>query len=259
MPKNENNSSSREGKKRLLDAPPKTTFVMGLLGGVAICSIIGVILSLTVVKSMVNGNDSNSKVAGVEDEGTAVEEVEESAVSASNIVKYAGEIGLETADFNDCMSASEKAAKVASDQQEGVDLGVNGTPATFINGYLVSGALPFSEFETIIAEILAGNKPTSQYVSPSEPIDYKIKEDDNVKGNGTKLLFVEFSDFECPYCTRHASTMSQLYEKYKDQAKFVFKHFPLSFHENAQMAAEAGECAGDQDKFWEMHDKMFGL
>ena len=253
MPKNENN------KKGILNAPPKTTFVIGLLTGVVACSILGVILSLTVVKSMVSESDNTDKVAGVEDQADAAAPAEESALSAANISKYAGEINLNIDDFNNCMANSEKATKVASDQQEGVDLGVNGTPATFINGYLISGALPSTEFDTIIDEILAGKRPTSQYVSEADPIDYKITEEDSVKGNGSKLTFIEFSDFECPYCTRHAATMEQLYEKYGDQGKFIFKHFPLSFHENAQLAAEASECAADQGKFWEMHNKMFGL
>jgi protein-disulfide isomerase len=81
-----------------------------------------------------------------------------------------------------------------------------------------------------------------------------------VRGNpdGT-ITIVEFSDFQCPYCTRGAATVEQLLEKYPNDVKFVFKHFPLGFHNWAKPAAIAANCAGDQkaDAFWALHDKYF--
>lgn len=69
---------------------------------------------------------------------------------------------------------------------------------------------------------------------------------------------VEFSDFECPYCSRAADTLKQLKDKYAGQpVQFVFRHFPLSFHPNAKPAAEYGQCAHEQEKFWPMHDAIF--
>ncbi|MCP4500622.1 MAG: thioredoxin domain-containing protein [Deltaproteobacteria bacterium] len=72
-----------------------------------------------------------------------------------------------------------------------------------------------------------------------------------------KVQVVEFADFECPYCSTAASTMSQLKKKYGDRVSFSFRHFPLSFHPNAQKASEYAQCAGEQGKFWEMHDLIF--
>tara|TARA_Y100000310_G_scaffold337876_1_gene426084 strand:+ start:3166 stop:3876 length:711 start_codon:yes stop_codon:yes gene_type:complete len=72
-----------------------------------------------------------------------------------------------------------------------------------------------------------------------------------------KVIIVEFSDFQCPYCATGQSTMSALAAKYGDDIAIVFKHFPLSFHQYAQMAAEASMCADDQDMFWEYHDELF--
>ncbi len=72
-----------------------------------------------------------------------------------------------------------------------------------------------------------------------------------------KVTVVEFSDFECPYCSRAAEVTSQVKEKYGDKVRFVFRQFPLSFHKNAQGAAEASLAAHAQGKFWEFHDKMF--
>ena len=74
---------------------------------------------------------------------------------------------------------------------------------------------------------------------------------------GATVTVVEFSDFECPYCSKAASVMTQLKEKYGDRVRLVFRQFPLSFHKNAQGAAEASMAANAQGKFWEFHDLMF--
>ena len=69
---------------------------------------------------------------------------------------------------------------------------------------------------------------------------------------------VEFSDFECPYCSRAADTMRGLKERYAGKpVQFVYRHFPLSFHPNARPAAEYAQCAQQQGKFWELHDGIF--
>lgn len=72
-----------------------------------------------------------------------------------------------------------------------------------------------------------------------------------------KVTVVEFSDFECPYCSRAANVASQVKEKYGTKVRFVFRQYPLSFHDNARVAAEASLEAHKQGKFWEFHDKMF--
>ncbi len=81
-----------------------------------------------------------------------------------------------------------------------------------------------------------------------------------LKGNpDAKVTIVEFSDFQCPYCARGATTVEEVVEKYGDDVKVVFKHFPLDFHNWARPAAIAAHCAGQQkgDAFWSLHDKYF--
>ena len=71
------------------------------------------------------------------------------------------------------------------------------------------------------------------------------------------VTIVEFSDFQCPYCGREYPVIERLMKEYDGKLRLVFRHYPLDFHPFAQKAAEAGACAQDQGKFWELHDKMF--
>lgn len=91
-----------------------------------------------------------------------------------------------------------------------------------------------------------------------------LEGDSAVLGNAdAPVTIVEFSDFQCPFCQRFfTDAYPQIKSQYVDtgKVKIIFKHFPLSFHPNAQKAGEASECArtlGGDAKFWMMHDKLF--
>jgi len=72
------------------------------------------------------------------------------------------------------------------------------------------------------------------------------------------VTIVEFSDFQCPYCKKAQDTLKDLLIKYKGRVKLAFRDFPMRMlHAQAQDAAEASRCAGDQGKFWEYHDALF--
>ncbi len=71
------------------------------------------------------------------------------------------------------------------------------------------------------------------------------------------VTIVEFSDFECPFCSRGKETVDQVLAAYPGKVRLVFRDFPLQFHQHAAKAGEAGHCADEQGKFWEMHDWMF--
>jgi protein-disulfide isomerase len=71
------------------------------------------------------------------------------------------------------------------------------------------------------------------------------------------VTIVEFSDFQCPFCSRAAETVHQVMDAYPGKVRLVFRHFPLAFHKQAPKAGEAAVCANEQGKFWEYHDALF--
>ncbi len=71
------------------------------------------------------------------------------------------------------------------------------------------------------------------------------------------LSVIEYSDFQCPFCSEYAPIMATLREKYGDRVQFVFRFFPLSNHEYGMISAQAAYAAFLQGKFWEMHDLLF--
>jgi protein-disulfide isomerase len=88
--------------------------------------------------------------------------------------------------------------------------------------------------------------------------DVPIDDDPSIGPEDAPIVIIEFSDFECPYCKRwHDETFEQLMENYPDEILFVYRDFPLSFHPNAVSAAEAANCAGEQDAYWEYHAALF--
>lgn len=88
-----------------------------------------------------------------------------------------------------------------------------------------------------------------------------ISEADYIRGDANaELALIEYSDLECPFCQRFHPTMKQIMEEYDGKVKWVYRHFPLSFHANAQKESEAALCVGKlggADKKWEFMDKIF--
>ena len=72
-----------------------------------------------------------------------------------------------------------------------------------------------------------------------------------------KITLIEFSDFECPYCSKAIADVHAIMAAYPGKIKLIYKQFPLSMHPHAEFAAAASLAARDQGKFWEMHDKLF--
>lgn len=183
----------------------------------------------------------------------------------------ATELGLDGVAFSSCLESGRYNEIIQANLDEGSSFGVNGTPAFFINGYPVSGAQPYDLFEYAVdlaaegrlAEAYSDNPPPPRNSGDQGPAE--IPEENAVLILGSEdapITIVEYTDFQCPFCQRHAAqTFPQLQEKYIDTGivRYVFKDFPLqSIHPEATIAAEAARCAGDQGAWLEMHDVLFG-
>ena len=107
-------------------------------------------------------------------------------------------------------------------------------------------------------------RPAAAAAKPSRPQEdpnkvYKLSVGNSfTKGpEDAAVTIVEFSDFQCPFCSQAAGLISKITEEYPDDVRFVYKNYPLPFHKEAMPAAKAAIAAGKQGKFFEMHDYIF--
>ena len=81
---------------------------------------------------------------------------------------------------------------------------------------------------------------------------------EHVRGKAdSKIVVIEYADYQCEYCALMMPKMTTLYEKYGDKVAFVFRNYNLSYHQNARAASAASEAAGMQGYFWEMAEKIY--
>jgi protein-disulfide isomerase len=184
-----------------------------------------------------------------------------SPIAVDALKAMAKSFGLDEGKFNKCLDDGVMTERVKNETKEGQDRGVSGTPSFFINGLLVVGSLPQADFEKVIeaelknggglaeAEKIAGEKITRAKIEYGKGY---------VKGGkNAKIKIMEYTDFECPFCNKSFPTIEALLTKYGENISLEYRSYPLPFHADAQKAAEAALCAGEQGKFWEMHDQMF--
>jgi protein-disulfide isomerase len=209
------------------------------------------------------------------------------AIDRPALEKYAQELGLDMGKFKAALDSGKFRAAIEADSAKGNEVGANGTPTFFINGREFVGAQPFESFKGMIDEeikhadkILAtgvkmdklydkliedgiAHAPAAPAAAPGAPAAppavANIEVGDSpVKGaKNAPVTIVEFSDFQCPFCSRVEPTLSQIEKEYAGKVKIAWKNQPLPFHQNARPAAMAAMAANEQGKFWEMHDKMF--
>jgi len=115
----------------------------------------------------------------------------------------------------------------------------------------------------LIASSKSGNKSVDISSVDAGAIQTATDKDGNIadhtQGNlDSKLILIEYGDYQCPPCANAYPIVKDLVKKYSDKVLFVFRNFPIpSLHPNARAAAATAEAAGLQGKYWEMHDKLY--
>lgn len=209
-------------------------------------------------------------------------------VDRADVELVARELGLDMLRFRAALDAGTGRAQIAKDVADARALGVTGTPTFFVDGRPVHGNQPLSVFAHVVDEelarsaevaathppdlyaaLVADGKPTAD-ASPdaTNPI---VELDPNTAyrvGLGlpgqvdgpadAPVTIVEFSDFECPYCAKLSPVLAKVRATYGDKVRIAYRQFPVLFHRDSVIAAEAGVAAAAQGKFWAFHDQVFG-
>ncbi len=208
-------------------------------------------------------------------------------LSQEALLSNAIALGADAQQVEALLTGDEYNDRVDADLTLARSLGVRGTPHFFVNGRPIAGARPIEEFEEIIREeleIAARSAQPSQdwYAaiqenaqtarraprraraeSPERDLTvYQVPIDGAASQGSAEALvtMVAFSDFECPYCGRAASTIEALRERYGNELRVIFRHRPMPFHRHASLAHQAAIEARSQrgdSAFFEMHDLLF--
>ncbi len=217
------------------------------------------------------------------------------SLTRENLERWAQEIGLNMAQFRAALDNEEHADVIERQQNLARSLGATGTPSFFINGRNLRGAQPFEAFKAVVdqelakaralvqrgtprarvyAETIRNGATSPQFVNggaaerpqPNRPDPnqvYRIPVPRNApsKGNrNARVVIQEFSDFQCPFCSRVNPTVRRILDEYGDRVRIVWRNYPLPFHQQAHLAAQAAMEVFRQrgnEGFWAYHDLLF--
>ncbi|MBI2430490.1 MAG: DsbA family protein [Candidatus Levybacteria bacterium] len=136
--------------------------------------------------------------------------------------------------------------------------------AAFFLGSLITKVQYLEKTSGAAAPAIAGTQTqlTQEQAAPAPlaKVDVAVGHLPILGNKNAKVTLIEFSDLQCPFCKRFFDdALAQIKKEYIDtgKVKFAYRHYPLPFHQNAQKAAEASECANEQNAFWEYHDMLF--
>jgi len=206
-----------------------------------------------------SGGGSSAGTPGLAAVETTVERVE----------RLAKDAGVSTRALNTCLESGDSKALVQADVDNAVETGGRGTPWSIVIGpggqtYPINGALPAAAISQLLEIVRAeGEVPVDPNASPDINTDAvaPVTDGDWVRGDrNATITIVEYSDVDCPFCSRFHDSMKQVMAA-NDDVLWVYRHFPLDqLHPQARFVAEAAECVGSlegQDAFWSFIDAYF--
>ncbi len=206
----------------------------------------------------------------------------QSLFPVEKLASLAKNVGLSQQRFDECVRNGEQAKRVQALIESGTAAGVQGTPANFVlnnrtGGYeTISGAVPLSTLTAVIDPILSGMvKPAPPASAPAQPSTYyppapvvakpapKVDRSwDHVRGEpNAQLSLVTYSDADDPFTRTLYPELQTLLKEYPKTLNLVYRHYPLSFHKNADTMAVAMECAAEMKghtAFWQFADALYG-
>lgn len=201
-------------------------------------------------------------------QSTAVPVVSDQAKTAAphTLLDFALLAGVDEDAFKACMDGRETLALVQDDLNNAIATGGQGTPWGIMIGpsgkkYPVNGALPQQVIEQMIEVAKAeGDAPSGDTDTAALELVTPVTQDDHIRGNiDAKVVIIEYSDYDCPFCSRFHLSMSAIADKYDpSEVAWVYRHFPLeSLHPNAPVIAQAAECVAKvagEEAFWTFTD-----
>ncbi len=173
-------------------------------------------------------------------------------LAISDLDRYAAKLGLDLEKFHRSVEDPGQSKLIDKDIAGGHALGINATPTFVVDGHTLVGRQSYARLKQIIAAELKGES----WMNP-DPVSIDASNAPSQGLETAAVTIVEFSDFECPYCARAVPEVRRIIRANHDNVRFVFKNFPLDIHPDSQLAHMAALAAGEQGKFWPMHDLIF--
>ena len=214
----------------------------------------------------------------------------EGRMTPAAIRSWASAVGVDGPALEEGLEKKTWAAKIDRDIALASRIGASGTPMSYVNGVLISGAQPFERFKQVVDEEIEKAKSlvergvardkvytrlaSANFEAPRDEDDDEPSADAEskivhkipvgtspVRGPATaQVTIIEFSDFQCPYCKRVGETLARVRKEYGDKVRIVWRDMPLHFHPRAEPAAELARAARAQKGdagFWTVHDLLF--
>lgn len=190
-------------------------------------------------------------------------------LAEENLPKHAKAAGVaDSKAFASCLQQRKYDQVITKDLADAQTAGGQGTPYSVLIGSTgqkvpINGAQPFTVVSGYIDTLLAGKKveiPKPTDGSQPAHITFRpIDASDHTRGpENAKITLIEYSDIQCPFCQKFHPVVKQILDKYPNDVRWAYRHFPLEqIHPYARIAANAVECASEQGKFWELTDYLF--